>query len=280
MASTTDTNFYNNYSSMLMLLVQQRAAKLRPVVDVEMATGEKHFFNRLGKVAADEVLVQFQDLVIEDAPHSRRMATLRKYVKTLGIDEFDLNRMNLDPAGAYAQTLAAALGRKFDEVVVAAALGTAATGKDGAGTQAFDSNMSIAAGGTGFTVLKFHQALAKLQANDVDISSEPVFLLLPATGIEDLMAESAFTSADYQDIRPLAGTRLPSFRGVQIIHTQTLALKGVMMTQGAVKVAMAADISTKVKDQVSKVDTNTITSTMVCGAVRMEEERIVEINYA
>lgn len=280
MSNTVDSNFVNQYSAMLNLVVQQEGARLRPMVDVEMATGEKHFFNRLGKVAADEVLVQFQDLVIEDAPHSRRMASLRKYVKTLGIDDFDLARMNLDPAGEYARALSNCLGVKFDQVVLAAALGTAATGKDGAGTASFDSNMSIAAGGAGFTVAKFHQALKLLQANRVNIASEAILLAIPAAGIEDLMAENAFTSADYQDMRPLAGTGLPRFRGVTIIHSEEVSLKGVMMTQGAVKVAMARDMKVEIKDQPNKIDTKTITATMVMGAVRMEEERVVEVNFA
>jgi len=279
MANTVDQVFINKYSSMLKLLVQQQGSKLRAVADIEMATGEKHFFNRLGKVAADEVTTQFQDITITDAPHSRRMATLRKYVKTLGIDDFDLARMNLDPTGEYARALSNALGVKLDDVILAAALGTAATGKDGAGTAAFDSNMQIAASGTGLTVAKFHEALKKLQANDVDIAAEKIFLIVPATGIEDLMAENTFTSADYQSMRTLAGTQLPSFRGVNIIHSERLTLKAVMMTQGAVKVAMAEDLRVEVKDQPAKIDTKTITATMVAGAVRLEEERIVEISY-
>lgn len=280
MAVTIDSNFISQFSGNLHLLLEQRAAKLRPVVAQEMAHGEKHFFDRLGNFTANEIVARFQEPAAQDAAHSRRMATITGYEATVYLDHLDKLKMLIDPSSDYSVKLAQALGKKYDEVVVAAALGTAATGKDGAGSQAFDSNFSIAAGGTGFTVAKLNDALKRLEAAEVDMENEQIFIVAPAAAVEDLLGETNYVSADYNNVKPLAGRSMPTFRGIPIIRSQRLSAKGLVICQGAVKVAMAQDMNVTVKDRPDLINVTQLQITMAMGAVRMEEARVVEVNFA
>lgn len=279
MAATIDSNYINQFSPVMHMLLEQQVAKLRPAVAVERANGEKHFFDRLGSFTATEIVSRNQPVEPQDAAHSRRMATIRKYEASVLLDDLDRIKMMIDPSNPYTRKLAAALGRKFDDVVIAAALGTAATGQTGSGSAAFDSNNSIAAGGNGLTKAKIDQALRLLEAAEVDMDNERIFLVVPATGVEDILAEATFTSFDYQGGKPLAGRQLPSYRGLSIIRSQRLSSKAIIMSEDAVKVAIGQELNVTVKDRPDLTDVTQFQVTMAFGAVRMEEARVIEVNY-
>lgn len=285
MAISIDQNYINQFSATLYLLLEQQTAKLRPVVDIEMGNGEKHFFDRLGSFTAEEVTSRNMELPLQDAAHSRRMATIRKYVAAASLDDLDKLKMLIDPQSDYARKLANAMGRQFDDVVLAAATGTAATGKDGSGTAPFATASIVDTGDTtnAMSVAKFNEGLRILEANEVDLEREEVYLIANAGAIKGLLADSGnqFTSFDFQGMKPLAGAALPAFRGVHIIRSQRPSLAGasVMLTKGAVKVAMAKDLNVAVKDQPSLVDVVSVAATLTLGAVRMEEERVILINH-
>jgi hypothetical protein len=283
MAITIDQAHINTYRDNLHVLLQQGMSKLKGVVPIEYTNGEKHFFDRLGKFAAGEIVGNFQDTNVEDAPHSRRMASVKRYHSTTYLDDINKFNMLLDPTSDYVRGVAAALGRKFDDVVIDALLGTAATGADGSGSAAFDtSNQQIAAGGTGLTVSKFNSALRILENNEVDVDRERLYLIVGAYGVEDLLGETNFTSFDYQNKKALGGEGLPMFRGVEIIRSQRVPDSGgskqaILMSENAVKVAMAEDLRIETDIRPDKFHALQISSYMQMAAVRMDDESVVSI---
>ena len=172
MAATINQSFISQFSDNIHLLLEQKGSKLRKVFPVEMAKGEKHFFERLGNFVASEVVGRLADTALQDPAHSRRMATVKRYHASTYLDDIDKFKLLIDPTSDYSLKLANAHGKNYDTVVIDAILGTANTGADGSGTQAFDtSNQQIAHGGTGLTVAKFNQALRILEGNEVDIET-------------------------------------------------------------------------------------------------------------
>jgi hypothetical protein len=289
MVATINQSFISQFSDNLHMLLEQQGSKLRKIYPVEMAKGEKHFFDRLGNFTANEVSGRLDVTNLQDPAHSRRMASLKRYEASTYLDDVDKFKLLIDPTSDYAKKLANAHGKNYDSVLIDALLGTAATGADGSGSQAFDtSNQQIAHGSAGFTVDKFNQALRILQANEVDVESDQLVLLIGALGIEDLMGDSnnRFTSFDYMSSKPLADGRLPQFRGVEIVHTERIpdetaatTYRGILSTKDALKVAMAKDMEVKVAPRPDLNFAQQVSTYMMFGAVRMEEGRVVDVLY-
>jgi len=287
MSSTDNQAYIHQFSDDLRDLVEQSYSKTRPAVSIEMAKGEKHFFNRLGSLEVSGRTGRNEAIDLTDAAHSRRMATLGFYDLATTLDPIDNLQRSLELTSPYARKHASAHGRNLDDVVIAAALGTAATGQTGSATQSFDSNNQVAHGAVGFTVAKFNAAMQKLEAGEVDVENEAMVLMLGSKGVQDLMGESNFVSFDYNDSKPLTGRSLPSFRGVNIIRTQRVpdetsgtTFRGLLMTADTIKVAMAQDIKVTVTNRNDlKGNPLQIYTEMAFGAVRMEEATIVDALY-
>jgi hypothetical protein len=289
MSSSTDQWFINQYSDNVHLLVREGQSKLMGIFPTENAKGEKHFFERFDKIETQTATSTNQSLVFQDPTHTRRMATLQKKFNTVAIDEMDDLQRLVDPTNTYAVEQARSLGEDFDRQIYADLLGTAATGKDGAGSQAFDtSNQQIAHGSAGLTVAKLNQALRILENNEVDVDSEPLIMSAGAFGIEDLMGDTSnqFTSFEFQEIKALANRNLPQFRGINILRTQRVpdetadtTYRAILFTPNVLKVAMTRGLKVEMKDQPTLLDVKSITASMVYGAVRMEEKLAVDILY-
>lgn len=289
MTATINTAFISQFSDNLHHLVEQKGSKMRPHIKVEMAKGEKHFFDRLGNFAASEITSRLETTDLQDPAHSRRLASVRKYHASTYLDDIDKLKMLIDPTSDYSMKLAYAHGKKLDDIILDALLGTASTGKDGSGSQAFDtSNNQIAHGSAGFTVAKFNQALRILEENEVDMDSTRIYLALGARGVEDLLGDTSnqFTSFDFQESKTLSGSELPKFRGVHIIRSQRVpdetaatTYRGVMFTEDSIKVAMAKDLEVKTAERADLNFAQQISTYMMYGAVRMEEETVVDVLY-
>lgn len=289
MASTVDQAFITQFSDNIHTLVREHGSKLRSIVPVENAKGEKHMFERIDKVTVSELTSRNTVVDPTDAAHSRRMATVRRYASRILLDDLDKLKMLIDPTSEYAKAIADAHGANFDQVVYDALTGTAATGKDGSGTQAFDtSNQQIAHGSAGLTVAKFNQALRILESNEIDIDRVRLYATIGALGIEDLLGDTTnqITSFDFQDGKVLANGRMPSFRGVNIIRTQRVpdetagtTRRALLFTEDACKVAVAEDMALRVDERIDLAHVQQVTGYMMLGAVRMEEKKVVDVLY-
>jgi len=290
MSRTIDTAYINQFKADLHHLVEQKASKLRPTVKLEIASGEKHFFDRLGVFTANEVTSATAPVSLQDAAHSRRMATIRVYDANTYLSDFDKVKMLIDPTSDYAMKLARAHAKNLDDIIISAALNAASTGKDGSGSASFDtSNNQIAHGSAGLTVAKFNQALRILELNEVDIDGQRIYCALGARAKEDLLGDSSnqLTSFDFQDSKVLSNGGLPNFRGVNMVTTQRITdetsgttFRALMYTEDTIKVAMAKDLNINVAQRHDlNLQPIQVATSMAMGAVRMEEETIVDILY-
>lgn len=287
MVATINQSYISQFSSNLYHLLDANGSKLKGLFSEEMAKGENHFFDRLGNFAATEVTSRLEPVTLQDPAHSRRMATVKRFQASTYLDDIDKLKMLIDPTNDYAMKLANAHGKNFDQALLSALVGTAATGKDGTGTQAFDTtNQQIAHGGTGLTKVKLDQALRILQTNRVDIFRDDVYLILNGRGLEDLMAESTLTSLDFQNKKVLAGKEIPNFRGLNFIFSEDLpeqtagsVYRAIMCTADSLKVAIAQDIEIKTSERADLNFAQQISTYMFFGAVRMEEGKVVDILF-
>ena len=175
---------------------------LRNAVDVETVNGDKAFFEQVGSAAAEEKTTRNSDTPLMDTPHSRRMVTLADYEYADLIDDQDKIRMLIDPTSTYAKAAAAAIGRKMDDVVIAALGGSAKTGSAGSTSTALPAGQKIAHGSAGLTIAKLVSAKKILDQGNVDPSIKRYIVVSPEQ-MEDLLNSTTVTSADFNSVNTL-----------------------------------------------------------------------------
>lgn len=286
MAITIDSAYVSQFSDNLHTLVREGSSKLMGIFATETARGEKHFFDRLGSFTASALTARLQSTNLQDAPHSRRMASIGRYEASTYLDKIDSLKMLIDPTNDYTKGLADAHGKKFDQVLWAAMLGTAATGVDGTGTQALGAGQQIAHGSAGLTVAKINQALRIMEVGEVDTDTAQLFLGANGWALEDLFNEEKIVNGDYQVQKALVSGKVPPFRGINILktqrvpdHTAGVTYRAVLFTRDAMKVAMPESLEVKTAEDMTRNFVPVVSTYMSYGAVRMEEALVVDILF-
>jgi hypothetical protein len=134
-----------------------------------------------------------------DTPHSRRMITMDSYEYADLIDDPDKVAMLVDPTSSYANASAYAIGRAIDDSIIAAALGTAYTGKTGSTSTSNSNSVSVGSPAAGLTIAKLVEARKVFDNGAVD-PSIPKFIAVGPEQIEDLLNNTTVTSADYNSV--------------------------------------------------------------------------------
>lgn len=304
MSSQIGTAFVKQFSANVFHLSQQKASRLRPAVRVEMQKGESAFYDRIGSTTAVLRSGRHSDTPQIDTPHTRRMVTLDDYVWADLIDDADKIRMLMDPTSDYAKAAMMAMGRKMDDVIIAAALGNAYGGVSGASTVALQAGQFIGAvnGGSlsGLNVDTLRRVKKKFDQNEVD-ESIPRYFVLSAQQEQDLLEQTEVTSSDYNTVRALVSGQIDSFLGFKFIRSERLSASGLFTINtatGAVTLstgngnscrqcfAFAGDglllaLGMDVKARISERDDKNYSTQVFCemsiGATRMEEEKVVGV---
>ena len=283
MSTQITTAFVNQFSSNIQMLSQQMGSLLRNAVDVETVNGEKAFFDQVGSAAAVLRTTRHADTPLIDTPHSRRMLTLADYEYADLIDDQDKVRLLVDPTSTYARAAAASMGRAMDDVIIAAAFATAATGKDGSTSTAFDTaNNQIAAGATGLTLAKLIEAKEILDSGDVD-PSIPRYIAVSPKQVTDLLNNTTVTSSDYNTVKALAMGEINSFVGFQFIVTNRLGVDGasarrvIAWAADGIKLGIGKEPTARIDERSDKSYATQVYYAMTLGATRMEEKKVVEV---
>jgi hypothetical protein len=282
MSDQITTAFAQQYSSNVFDLVQQKGSRLRSAMLVETQTGKSAFYDQIGATEAQPRTSRHADTPITDTPHSRRMVTLVDYEVADLIDNQDRVRTLIDPSNPYAQSMAWALGRKMDDSIITAALGTAYTGEDGTATVAFPAGQKVAAATAGLTIAKLRSAREILNGNDVD-PDEELYCAITSKQLSDLLAATEVTSSDFNTVKALVQGEVDTFLGFKFIRSERLTKDGngdrqiICWAKTGMLLALGKDLSGKITE---RADTSYATQVYACmsiGATRLEEEKVVEV---
>lgn len=283
MSTQITTAFVSQFSSNIQMLSQQMGSLLRNAVDVETVTGEKAFFDQVGSAAAVLRTSRHADTPLIETPHSRRMVTMSDYEYADLIDDQDKVRLLVDPTSTYSRAAAAAMGRAMDDAIIAAALGTALTGKDGGTSTAFaTATNQIAAGATGLTLAKLISAKEILDAGDVD-PSIPRYIVVSPKQITNLLNSTTVTSSDFNTVKALAMGEINSFVGFNFIVSNRLGVDGssarrvIAFAGDGIKLAIGREPVARIDERADKSYATQIYYAMTLGSTRMEEKKVVEV---
>lgn len=282
MSLQVETAFVKQYASTLSHLVQQKGSRLRGTIRTEPLTGREGYFDQIGATEAIPRTTRHGASPIVSTPHSRRRVSGQDFEWGDLVDTQDRVRMLVDPASSYLQSAMYALGRKMDDVIIAAANGTSFTGEGGATQVPLPAGQKVAVAATGLTIDKLIKAKEILDSNEVD-PDEDRYLVCSAKQISNLLSTTQVSSADYNTVRALVQGQIDTFLGFKFVRSERLGKDGsnnrlvLAYSQSAILLAVNKDIAGQIAPRPDKSFAMYAYACLTCGATRMEEQRVVEI---
>ena len=285
MSTTITQAFVQQFDDTIRLQAQQTVSRFQgTVIDRGSITGESFTANMLGTVdELDEDTTRHGDTTWSEIEHSTRTALMRDFFKAYPVDRADEPKLIAQPNGVYVQRLMTAKNLRVDKMIYDALRGTS-TKKDGS-TVALPSSQKIAHGSTGITKAKLIQAKKMFRAAEADEhNGEELFLTYNSVMLEDILADTTLTSADYMAVKMLQeGDVSGKWLGFKWLPYERIYNDGsTYYTLAWAK--SAAHFGTGFVEgtagrRADKKNTMQVAMAASFGATRVEESKVVEIAF-
>lgn len=283
MSTNTIENVYiTQFTSDVLQLSQQKESKLVGLARRrDKNPGEDLVFNRIGATEVHERVGRFGDVSYIEPEFSTRRVTYKEFEHATLISRQDDMRVLVDTQSEYQVSARRAMGRQYDRTIISALLGDALTGKSGTNTVSLPSAQKIAVGSSRLTRSKLEDAREILLAAEVEM--DDLYLLITAKQERDLRAMTETTSQDYTPDYALMDGKVKKFLGFNIVHSERLTLDGngdrqlIAFAKGAVAVSFKEEMYGSIDQLPQKANDKQVLLSSTFGAVRLEEEQVVEI---
>ena len=235
--------------------------------------GDTYKFRRMGKGLANQK-ASSADVTPMNVGHEFKTATLANWNAPEFTDIFDAQDVNFDEKQELASTIAGALGRRCDQLVI----------------DAMDASTplttAVPAGGTNLTIAKVSDAQVELR--DQGVPNTELFAVIEAGCLGGLLADEKATSSDNQAIKALVSGEINTLVGFQFIILDTRAEGGLteasnivdswFFQRPAVGLAVGIDMKTEINYVPEK--TSWLTNGMLkAGSVVRDEGGLVKVQY-
>jgi hypothetical protein len=287
MALHVEEHVVRAFDENLRILFEQEASRLRPYVDVKTGVvGKAASWNVvIGEDAREKVASgsRHADHTQDDLDGIVSWAVLRFFYQALPLDPQDAVKLLVDPRGKYATAIAHALGRKVDEILIAAAVGSATRGEDMGTSTALPSSQKVAAASTGLTVAKLRAAKKILDTNEVPTEGRTI--AVNADMMDDLLGATEVTSVDFNSVKALVDGTFQDFMGFRFVRTEKIISTGSSATGAIafVKTSLGLAIAeeyNRIKQRVDKHDEWEAYGRVQFGATRTDDKGVVQISVA
>lgn len=298
MSYAVPTHFVQQYTTNVMLLLQQKGGKLRDTVSQASYTGKgAKAAEQIGPVAATKVTSRHADTPLSNTPADARWIYPADYDWADLIDSQDRLRMLIDPLASYTQNGVNALRRAQDEEILMAFFATAATGENGTVQTVFPSSqqVGVSVGGTNsnLNVAKLRAARRLLMSAGIDLDSEAIYCAITASDHDALLNEVQIASLEFNSTPVMQDGQVRRFLGINFLPVEfTDAVSypqasAVLNTSGVrslpvwvasgMQLGMWNDVSVSVDKRPDKRNATQCYMTGTFGATRLEEKRVVQI---
>ncbi len=286
--------FVQQFKDNVEHLVQQEGSKLRNLVSVSTdLKGYKAHYDQIGSVEAQRITTRHGDTPIMGTPHHRR--ELQAHASEWGdlIDDVDRVQMLVNPRDDYAVAGGYALGREFDKQIVEAYNATVNVGQEGTKTKSFPSAQVVPTDLDGdgtnenLTLDKLRAAKKLFTNNNVNTDNPMNKLYIVCTGdeIENLLGIQEVQSSDYNTVRALVDGEINTYMGFQfvtldpgILTKDSNGIRSIYVwAQSGMKLAIDPDREVSIYQRGDKRNATQVYMWQRSGAVRMQEEKVVEI---
>jgi hypothetical protein len=285
------------FESQWRRLAQQVDSRLSGAVSVNSnCTGEVNYRDQIKPIDVSSLGTPSQNRIaataISQIETQKRANYPEKFQAVKHFDEFDevwLAEQSKPTSQTFLE-FKAGFNRKMDDLIIAAATGTAKTGNNGAVSTDLPTSQVIPVNtggdGSGMNLAKILDAKQLMEENEVfgqDIDGDDAYLVLNAKALRGLYDEAKITSSDYAgELQALYNGEIDQFLGFNFIRTERLAVASDVRTCFAfVKSGIALDIWQNPKFKLSERndfnDAAQLRGTAAAGATRLEEVKVVEI---
>ena len=280
------TEFQRNFDQVL----QQMDTRLLGSITRADFTGKRKWFNLIDAGSATDITTRKGDTPDGDFSGSKYWLFQRAKERVTVFDEFDeklLGQIVL-PTSDEVQSHAMSFNRATDDVIISAFDATRYIGEDGTDTDAFPSSQSIAANyvesgsavSSGLTIAKLRRAKYLFDYNEVPMDGR--YIAVGAQQLQDLLRTAEITNDNYNTVKALVQGEVDTFLGFKFISTQRLPIDGSDIRSvfawhnKGIKFSMA-ERKTRMDILPNRRHALQIRSTMLLGAVRTENKRVVRI---
>lgn len=316
MSVNVNQAFVQQYSTNIMMLLQQQGSKLRNTVQNYSFVGKAaSMAEQFGQVSPVRNQSRHSDTPLISTPQDKRWIYPNDYDWADLIDNQDKLRMLVDPAGPYTMAGVWSMGRAMDDEIISGFFNANNTGENGTtstGTlYAFGSNsQSVAANvgasaATGLNIAKLRRAKRILLESFVDVDNDPLYCVISAKQHDDLLNEAQAISLDYNNRPVLVDGKITSFMGFNFVISERIPGAGAynaainpaitsadsdgsyvagsrwmvpVYAKSGLALGMWNDIQTSVDRRPDKRNSYQVYVTGTFGGARLEEKRCVIIN--
>lgn len=281
------TDFSDNWEHLL----QQKESRLEGRCRKATVKGKERTFSQLGKSKMRLITTRNGQTIPSDTAMAKRWLRPKGYDEVTFIDEFDEVALGELPApeSEHVMSHAMAAKRTMDEVIIAGLEGTAYIGEDGTTTVDLGSSQKVAvdyvlsgsAVNSGLTLAKLTRAKYILDANEVE--DEGRYFVHSAKQLNDLLNNVVeVKSSDYNEVKALVDGKVSRFMGFDFVRTQLLTLTTstdvrtcIAYHRDGVVLGIGQEKKVKIDIRADLNHTIQIRTTVLIGATRLEEERVV-----
>jgi len=221
------------FSTNVELLLQQTGSKLRGTVRSGMHVGKQASpINQIAAIQAKAPAGRFAPKDRTPNSFTRRWVFPTDFELDQYIDTFDELKTIVDPKSDYVQNAAYAIGRAYDDAVIAAATGTAQIGTDSGSLsgETFDTTkfqvldtFGAGSNSVGLTVDKLIETKRILRHYHNDLDNDQLTLVIGSQQEADLLNQVEVVSTEFNDRPVLVDGKITRFLGYNVIVIERLS---------------------------------------------------------
>jgi hypothetical protein len=292
MTQQIDTALAIQFADQVHTNGQQMKTRTRDIVTTVPMSTQDMTVETLDSLEAIEITSRHQKTQGQDIVHGRRRLRMREFRCTIYLDNKDEVSVLIDPERNYAASVARAMYRQFDRIVVDAALASVYTGKDMTTlvTAANDGVQTVDA-----TAGLTYEKLLEITENFMDAEigtemEEDIFLLHSGEEHTDMMQETELTSGDFSrefviekgKITRAAGLNLKHF-GANVSNPILPVSAGnvrscIAIASGGVQIGLAKEAEVYVDIRADLNRAKQVQAVLMLGGVRKEGPRVQLVN--
>ena len=265
MANTIAQAFIKQFETEVHMAYQRMGSKLRNTIRSTNVSGSTARFQKIGTGTAS-TKSRNGNVTPMELVHTNVEVSMSDFYAAEFIDKLDELKTNINERQAVAQSAAAALGRKTDELIITAMDAGANS------TQIHDTGSALAKA----DLLSLFETMGTA---DVPEDGQRYLAMSPA-GYADLFSITEFASSDFvgpQNLPFAGGMTMKEFLGFKIFSTSAVAGgKNFAYHTSAMGIGINSDVSTEVNYVAEKVS-HLATSMMSMGAVAIDDNGIYEV---
>ena len=286
--------YTTQFSTQIELLLQQKQSLLRGRLKEGMHVGKMASpINQVGYLSAKSPAGRGSPLQLQNADFYRRWCFPQDVEIPQLVDNFDLLRTAVgDPKSDLVTTASAAIGRAYDDAVIAAQNATSYLGQDAAGltTETFNTtNFQIAStfgssSASGLTVAKIIEIRRILRHYHNELETDEATLVIGSQQESDLLNQVQVVSTEFNTTPVYSNDgKIERFLGFNIVYSERLSTASNVRTAFAfVKSGLYLGLWSDMKHRIDqRIDISSLPfqvySAATFGATRLQPGKVIQI---